>query len=135
MRRGISPVIATVIIVAVAIAISIAVATWVMGLWSGLGEYSAVKIVYGGLEQVTAGNDTAWNLTLLLANDGVAPARIDSIQVKGETIDIDETILPGETKTLEVTLPASITITPGETVDVKVYTSDGAMIPYPVKAR
>jgi len=37
-RKGISPVIATVIIVAVAIAISIAVAGWLFGLWGGFAS-------------------------------------------------------------------------------------------------
>ncbi|GBF09550.1 hypothetical protein apy_12750, partial [Aeropyrum pernix] len=39
-RRGISPVIATVIIVAVAIAISIAVAGWLFGLWGSFATGS-----------------------------------------------------------------------------------------------
>jgi len=44
-KRGISPVIATVILVAIAIVISIAAAFWMTGLLSSFTTYEVVKIV------------------------------------------------------------------------------------------
>ncbi|MEM4631467.1 MAG: archaellin/type IV pilin N-terminal domain-containing protein [Acidilobaceae archaeon] len=49
MRKGISPVIATVILIAVAIAVAIAVGAWVMGIWGGLGGGERLVISYARL--------------------------------------------------------------------------------------
>ena len=74
-RKGISPVIATVIIVAVAIAISIAVAGWLFGLWGALGtaqpqvKITGVSAVYG--------NNTL-TVTLAYTNDGNAADQVQS---------------------------------------------------------
>jgi flagellin-like protein len=38
VRKAISPIIATVILIAVTLAIGVAIAAWIMGLWGGMGE-------------------------------------------------------------------------------------------------
>ena len=136
-RRGISPVIATVIIVAVAIAVSIAVGAWLMGLWGNFAHYSAVKITHAALEPIQTGNTTQWRLTLIVSNDGADPARLLYIQVKGTTIDVpdkQEVVEPGKTVSITVTLPEDVGISVGEMVDVRVYTADGSVLSYPVRA-
>ncbi|MEM4655871.1 MAG: archaellin/type IV pilin N-terminal domain-containing protein [Acidilobaceae archaeon] len=44
MKKAISPVVATVILIAVTIVIGVAVAGWLMGIWGGLGGTEALKI-------------------------------------------------------------------------------------------
>ncbi|MEM4929282.1 MAG: archaellin/type IV pilin N-terminal domain-containing protein, partial [Acidilobaceae archaeon] len=79
MRKGISPVIATVILIAVAIAVAIAVGAWVMGIWGGLGGGERLVISYARLY----GNDTGGTLELRVKNDGTAVAKIVRIEVVG----------------------------------------------------
>ncbi len=80
-RRGISPVIATVIIVAVAIAISIAVAGWLMGLWGGFGQTESLKVFPDSYIDVATGT-----LVLNVQNVGGSTARIYKIEVSGVEI-------------------------------------------------
>ncbi len=82
-RIGISPVIATVIIVAVAIAISIAVAGWIMGLWGGFGQTESLKIFP---DSYAADDGTDGYIVLHLQNVGGSPAQIYKIEVAGYAI-------------------------------------------------
>ncbi|MEM1640046.1 MAG: archaellin/type IV pilin N-terminal domain-containing protein [Acidilobaceae archaeon] len=76
MRKGISPVIATVILIAVAIAVAIAVGAWVMGIWGGLGGGERLVISYARLYE-------DGTLELRVKNDGTAVAKIVRIEVVG----------------------------------------------------
>ncbi len=80
-RKGISPVIATVIIVAVAIAISIAVAGWLMGLWGGFGQTESLKVFPDSY--IDVGTNT---LVLNVQNVGGSTARIYKIEISGVEI-------------------------------------------------
>jgi flagellin-like protein len=80
VRRGISPVIATVIIVAVAIAISIAVAGWLMGLWGTFGTTEQLTIMPDTTLNATASPAT---LTLHVKNTGSKSAVVIKIEVVG----------------------------------------------------
>ncbi len=81
LRKGISPVIATVIIVAVALAIAIAVVGWIMGIWGA---------VTGGTEMLKILPDSYINTTgylvLHVRNEGGATASIYRIEVGSEGI-------------------------------------------------
>ncbi|MEM0362120.1 MAG: archaellin/type IV pilin N-terminal domain-containing protein, partial [Sulfolobales archaeon] len=59
LNKGISPVIATVILVAVALLLAVALAGWVMGIWGTIGATEAVQIVSASL------NTTHLNLTIV----------------------------------------------------------------------
>ena len=81
-RRGISPVISTIIIVAVAIAISIAVAFW-------LGGITAIFTRFEKLEISTAYVDTdtnGWYVYLEVKNTGTTDARITEILVNDKPL-------------------------------------------------
>ncbi|MEM4685696.1 MAG: archaellin/type IV pilin N-terminal domain-containing protein, partial [Sulfolobales archaeon] len=71
LNKGISPVIATVILVAVALVLAVALAGWVMGIWGTLGATEAVQIVSASL------SSNKLNLTVI--NKGSASATIISI--------------------------------------------------------
>ncbi|MEM0505028.1 MAG: archaellin/type IV pilin N-terminal domain-containing protein [Sulfolobales archaeon] len=102
LRRGISPVIATVIIVAVALILSVALAGWVMGIWGTLGTTEALQIVTASL------NDTQLNITIL--NKGSASAKVVALTVENGSATLisddckDKTIVGNGVTSLNCTL-------------------------------
>jgi len=122
-RKGISPVIATVIIIAATIAIAIAVVGWLMGLWGSLA---------GGVESLQIYPDSYINSTsgvvhLHIKNTGSAAAVIYKVEVAGvgEGTFTETTIEPGEEMDdLRATF-SSDAFTAGVTYTVKVYTRAG----------
>jgi len=72
-RRGVSPVIATIIIVAIAIVMSIAVAYWMLGLGASFTKYE--KIEFTSAYTVTSGTDFVVHMDL--KNTGSAAATVD----------------------------------------------------------
>ncbi|MEB3774458.1 MAG: DUF4352 domain-containing protein [Desulfurococcales archaeon] len=118
-RKGISPVIATVIIVAVAIAISIAVAGWIMGLWGGFGQTESLKVFpdsYGD-----AAND---QVVLIIQNTGGSTAQVYKVVVSNEEVATTFSVSPGQTVTQTITL-GSTDIQPGVAYSVSIYTQAG----------
>ena len=65
-RKGISNVVATIILIAVAIARAVAVAVWVFGLAGGAAKTATLQIQAIGLTGVSSG--TSATLTLLVSN-------------------------------------------------------------------
>lgn len=151
MKKGISPVISTIIIVAVAIAISIAVASWLMGLWTGFTTSENLKIVTAtayssnvngstaaGLTE-KRGNETIANIWIKVKNEGGAAATIDSVYVYNKHASFkvfNET--GGEESGNSIPAGAlrwiaanySGTLTPGQTVQIKIITKAGTQLQY-----
>jgi flagellin-like protein len=65
-RRGISNVVATIILIAVAIALAVAVAVWVFGLAGSVSKTATLHIQAVGLTGVSSGTNAT--LTLLISN-------------------------------------------------------------------
>ena len=65
-RRGISNVVATIILIAVAIALAVAVAVWVFGLAGSASKTATLQVQAVGLTGVSSG--TSATLTLLVSN-------------------------------------------------------------------
>ncbi|MEM0340507.1 MAG: archaellin/type IV pilin N-terminal domain-containing protein [Acidilobaceae archaeon] len=134
MRKGISPVIATVILIAVAIAVAIAVGAWVMGIWGGLGGGERLVISYARLYE-------DGTLELRVKNDGTAVAKIVRIEVVGagawpggaNCSIIDTTggrirnnyieVEAGESTTIKCTFSGDFTV--GERRIIKIFTEAG----------
>jgi len=153
-RRGISPVITTVIIVAVGITIAIAVALWMTGLVGAFMGYEKVEIRSRFANPQTAGG---WTITIRYKNTGSTPAKIDNVFLNNVpftewdssattidwsagggssgTLNPDDstTFAPanvGEDVTLTITLPADATyggqtLTSGVTVEIKLHSTGG----------
>ncbi len=128
MRRGISPVIATVIIVAVAIAISIAVAGWLMGLWGTFGTTEQLQV----LPNSTLTTDG--NYKICVKNTGSKSATVTEIEfvglesVTGLNVQVD----PGKVACIESGTTAGATTltntpTAGAQYAIKVYTDTGGV--------
>jgi len=131
VRRGISPVIATVILIAVTLAIGIAVAAWLMGVWGGLGGGEQLRIYPEST--LTVRNNTA-TLELVVKNEGSRDVVIRSVTVAGYPCNITKTVVGvGKTETLTCTVKAQLAA--GASYEVKVYTEGGSVFSITLVAR
>lgn len=153
MMRGISPVIATVIILAVTVAIAVAVIGWITGLWGSLT---------GGTEQLQIYPDSYINATgnfaiIHVRNTGSADATITKIEIEGigsfgsdkfdvytneedavgDAIKVNLTADNDVVKAGEEAWIAIVNVTgatAGSSYNVKIYTANGNVFPAIVKA-
>jgi FlaG/FlaF family flagellin (archaellin) len=125
-RLGISPVVATVILVAVAIVIAIAVAFWASGL---VGIFTRFE----KLEIVSAYQDSATTIKLIVRNTGTSPTSIIQVVVNGVKVkDASESFEVGQSKTCTVTFGTDLQA--GVTYEVALKTSGGKIYPTTVLA-
>jgi len=121
--KGISPVIATIIMVAVAIVISIAAAFWLTGLMGSFTTYENIRITaYAN----RSGNNYIINVTI--HNVGITNVTINQILIEGGMKGTIEPSLPyfvnpGDSKTFGITGYATRDFPPGRTVRVTVITA------------
>jgi flagellin-like protein len=128
-NSGISPVVATVILVAVAIVIAIAVAFWASGLVSVFTRFEKLEIV-------SAVMTDANKFVVRIRNTGSADSAIVQVVVQGKgistTIDGQSQIKVGET--LECTVTVGNSPPPGITVELAFYSAGGKTYPTAVLA-
>ena len=100
-KRGISPVVATVILVAVTIVVAVAVAYWMGGIAGLYTRYEKLEIssIYAEYDA----NSKNWTITVTVKNTGSADATIDNVLLNGKP---HGTVSAG----LNVTLPVSLTV-------------------------
>jgi flagellin-like protein len=127
-KSGISPVVATVILVAVAIVIAIAVAFWASGLVGVFTRFEKLEIVSAIMED----GDT---FQVVIRNTGSADSAIIQVVVQGRAIGTPASPIElrvGETRTctVDVTPPPP----PGITVELSFHSSGGKTYPTAVLA-
>jgi flagellin-like protein len=135
VKKGISPVIATVILVAVALVLAVALAGWVMGIWGGLGSTEALQIA-GSISKV---GNTVWvNATIL--NKGTAPANITKVEMIDESGSVltntttNAVVSAGGTLTYDFNMSSSTgSVAVSKTYVVRFYTSSGNVYEVPMK--
>jgi len=128
-KKGVSPVIATVILVAIAIMISIAAAFWMTGLLSSFTAYEHITL------SATIAKDKAtgkYNVTIIVANEGTLTANVTRILING-TVQSDRftptppvLIPPGTTQTFTTASGKLFTFAAGRPVRITVVTSKGS---------
>ncbi len=91
-RKGVSPVIATVILVAVTITVAVAVAYWMSGIAGQYTNFEKVEIqsAYAELQASPGG----WIISLEMKNTGSATANLITIFVNDEPVDLYGTDFP-----------------------------------------
>jgi flagellin-like protein len=152
-RKGISPVIATVILVAVAITVAVSVAYWMGGISSLYTRLEKVEVSSTSISKGT-GNYT---VTMVVKNTGSADASLDAVYINGKTRSsftaspsyANITVTSGsynlDTGTIAIIAGGSITLqidvrpvsghdlgapfTAGTTLDVKLHTAAGKDYP------
>jgi FlaG/FlaF family flagellin (archaellin) len=126
-KAGISPVVATVILVAVAIVIAIAVAFWASGLVGVFTRFEKLEIVSAVM---TDENE----FTVRIRNTGSAPTRIIQVVVQGQFVGpVDPPVLVdvGQTVSCTITIDSP---PPGITVELAFYSAGGKVYPTAVLA-
>ncbi|MGQ9719253.1 MAG: archaellin/type IV pilin N-terminal domain-containing protein [Nitrososphaerales archaeon] len=83
-KKGISPVIASIILIAITIAIAIAVAGWVFGLFGTYGTGGGVSIAITNLE--AGATDTPCSVNFTVTNSKSMAVTITAITVQGTTV-------------------------------------------------
>jgi len=144
-RRGISPVITTVIIVAVGITLAIAVMLWVTGLAGSFMSYERIEVTS---LYATPRTEGGWLLTMRLKNVGQTPTKIDNVFINDVPYDLwnpqimvkieEEALSPDNPVPVNVGDELDVTITieqgtsyqnqkliSGGSVQVKIHTSTG----------
>ncbi|MCD6563556.1 MAG: hypothetical protein J7K23_06525 [Thermoproteales archaeon] len=140
-RRGISPVIATVIIVAVAIAISIAVAFWMTGIVGLFTGFEQVQVISA---YATGDESSGWTINVQVKNTGTSAASVDMIFINGKPLSAYSgvtaspdpssstvSISPGSTTTFTITIADKTTsnFSSGQSVEIKLHTASGKEYP------
>jgi len=138
-KKGISPVIATVILVAIAIVISIAAAFWMTGLLSSFTSYERVQIIASYAKR----NGNSYYVYVNMTNIGAANVTVTAILIndKPYTTYKNVNIYNGTTTEDEITLPWSFgpghrfnliisglpisDFRPGSTIKVSIMTASG----------
>jgi flagellin-like protein len=126
-NSGISPVVATVILVAVAIVIAIAVAFWASGLVGVFTRFEKLEIV----SAIMTDEDT---FKVVIRNTGSAPTQILQVVVQGQFIgpaNPPVTVDVGQIVTCTITIDSP---PPGITVELAFYSSGGKVYPTAVLA-
>jgi flagellin-like protein len=138
-RKGISPVIATVILVAVAITVSVSVAYWMGGISSLYTRLEKIEVQSIVALKGVAGNYT---ITLAVKNTGSADATIDSVFINGKPLSQftgvttnlvvgGTSVVAGGSTTVEVYVAANagVPFSAGTTIEVKLHTAAGKDYP------
>jgi flagellin-like protein len=139
-RRGISPVITTVILVAVGIAIAVAIALWMSGLVGLFTRFEKIEIKNAYVEV----NGANFEVNVVFSNTGSSDTSIDALLLNGKpcsswgsttfngTLPIAAPV--GVQKLIVVTIPSGAksgdaTLTSGVTVTITLHSTGGKEYP------
>jgi len=127
-RSGISPVMATVILVAIAIVIAIAVAFWATGLVGVFTRFEKIEVI----SAIMTDEDT---FTVTVKNTGSADAAIDQVIINGKFVGTPTSPISlkvGEQKTITINVNPSPP--PGITIEIALHSAGGKTYPTAVLA-
>ncbi len=148
-RKGVSPVIATVILVAVTITVAVAVAYWMSGIAGQYTQFEKVEI-QSGYASLSGDASVTWFITLDLKNTGTATATLIKVFINDVPVteysvtggDAGALAAPATSGTSVLTAGTPISsgvettvfiyigstypnLTPGTTVNVKLHSAGG----------
>jgi len=125
-KKGISPVIATIILIAITIVIAIAVAGWVFGLFGSYSRQGGVTILASASNCYSSTN----SCIITVSNQGSTGVTVISASINGqqETLAASVPVSAGTTATVSVSAASGQTLTSGETVNVQLGLSNGNTI-------
>jgi flagellin-like protein len=79
-KRGISPVITTVILVAVGIALAVAIGLWMSGLVATFTRFEKLEVTSA---YAISNNNGTWTVTIIAKNTGSADATVTTVMING----------------------------------------------------
>jgi len=121
-RRGISNVVATIILIAVAIALAVAVAIWVFGIFKGSAHATTLNAISEDLYVTNGGN----YLILYVSNPGGTTQNIVSVTLSGASC----TFTTSSTTSPPPSNPSSVAAAPGVTTTNNGVVISGGTIAY-----
>jgi len=135
-KRGISPVVATVILVAVTIVVAVAVAYWMGGIAGLYTRYEKLEIssIYAEYD-ATSKN---WTITVTVKNTGSADATIDNVLLNGKpygtvnaklNVTLPVSLTVGSQKAIKITISSGGSFASGVSVEVRLHTAGGQEYP------
>jgi len=132
-KKGISPVIATIILIAITIVIAIAVAGWVFGLFGSYSRQGGVTILASASNCYSSTSTTKTldnSCIITVSNQGSTGVTVISASINGQqgTLAASVPVSAGTTATVSVSAASSQTLTSGETVNVQLGLSNGNTI-------
>jgi archaeal type IV pilus assembly protein PilA len=120
--KGLSPVVASIILIAVTVAVSVVVAAWMGGMTIGL---------MGNAEQATITNldfeTTTGSIVATVQNTGNAPVTITATYINDQTVTLATPvdIAKGASATISIVIPTAESWSAGDDVTVKLTTAGG----------
>ena len=125
-KKGLSPVVAAIILIAVTVAVSIAVAAWMGSLTIGFMQTSELTITD---VDFVIGNTDNGQIIVYVTNSGTSHFTVNRIRVNGENSDtwdsaVSETVAPGTSEIFTIAQEVSV----GNKYAVSLYDIDGTMI-------
>ena len=134
-KKGVSPVIAVLLMIAIAVAAAILVYVWSMGLigtlTTGGGQQVREQVILDSYRWPTSPG----TLTLYLRNVGSAEVKVDAIYIAGNSTTIAGTkVLPvqGPAQEITVTPLGGTSYTSGVAYTIKIVTKTGGIFSYSV---
>ncbi len=140
LRRGIEPVVVSVILIAIAVALAIAIAFWAGGLVSTSGRLKRLNI-----ENIYATYDSAkneWTIYVKGRNTGSDSVSIVEVTINGKpytslnaqlSINLPYTIGSGEQFSFNISLPRNTLFSHGQTIEVALTIDNGAIFKQNIK--
>jgi flagellin-like protein len=125
-KKGLSPVVAAIILIAVTVAVSIAVAAWMGSLTIGFMETSELTITH---VDFTIGNATTGRIFVNVTNSGTSSFTVKNIRVNGQIASTwssgtSDTIEPGNSENFTITQDVAA----GSKYAVSLYDMDGTLV-------
>jgi flagellin-like protein len=133
-KRGISPVVATVILVAVTIVVAVAVAYWMGGIAGLYTRYEKIEI---SSAYATGDSSSGWTITLSVKNTGSADATIDNVLLNGKPYndfgadlgqDLPLSLPVGQSSEISIVIPNDVGSS-GISIEVRLHSAGGQEYP------
>jgi flagellin-like protein len=121
-KKGISPVITTVILVAVGIALAVAIGLWMSGLVATFTRFEKLEVTSAYAVSTSGG----WKAYFKIKNTGSADATISTIMVNGIPYNGNPASSNKATITVNATLPYSLPVGKEATFLLTISTSSGS---------
>ena len=130
-KKGISPILATVILIAVTLVVAVGVIGWVMGIWGSMGKTETLKIISGNITLNMTENKATLYLDVI--NQGTTDATIHKVVVAGQEFSGSniKVYSPNGSPTNTQTIPADGKIYTVEVTDLN-YNNYSAGVSYSV---
>jgi len=123
-RKGLEPLIATIILIAITLVIAIAVVAWILGVFGGtVGDKEELQVFPN--TSLTFQN-TNWNLSMTVRNIGSVSAQIIGITVGNVTCSLSQSPFPigsGEIKLVQAACSGNFA--PGVSYTIRILTAAG----------